>query len=101
MLPSFKLSESAAKEDEICYDNSNNTLNIELNFKNANSFPNEAAEFISTFSWTISKISSIEQLGLGHLLVLFSIGFLQCMRVKLGVMLRYKPEGNPPLSLSD
>ena len=45
-------------------DNSNNTLYIELNFKNANnSFPNEAAEFFFTFSWAISKISSIEQLG--------------------------------------
>ena len=87
MLPSFNLSESAANEDEICYDNSYNTLYIELNFKNANSFPNEAAEFIFTFSSAVSKISSIEQLGQGPLLALFSIGFLQCIRVKLRVMM--------------
>ena len=88
MLPSFNLSESAANKDEICYDNSYNTLYIELNFKNANnSFPNEAAEFIFTFSSAVSKISSIEQLGQGPLLALFSIGFLQCIRVKLRVML--------------
>ena len=63
MLPSFNLSESAANEDEICYDNSYNTLYIKLNFKNANnSFPHEAAEFIFTFSSAVSKISSIEQL---------------------------------------
>ena len=88
MLPSFNLSESAANEDEICYHNSYNTIYIELNFKNANnSFPNEAAEFIFTFSSAVSKISSIEQLGQGPLLALFSIGFLQCIRVKLRVML--------------
>ena len=50
MLPSFKVSESAAKEDKICYDNSNNTLHIELDFKTANKcFPNEAAEVIFSY----------------------------------------------------
>ena len=76
MLPSFKVSESAAKEDEICYANSNNTLYIELNLKiQTTAFPMKLQSSFSLLAGQLVRFQVLSSLGWGLLWSYFLLVF--------------------------
>ena len=76
MLPSFKLSESAAKEDEICYDNRYNTLYIELNLKmQTTAFPMKLQNSFSLLAGQLVRFQVLNSLGGGLFWLYFSLVF--------------------------
>ena len=76
MLPSFKLSESAAKEDEICYDNRYNTLYIELNLKmQTTAFPMKLQNSFSLLAGQLVRFQVLNSLGGGLFWLYFPLVF--------------------------
>ena len=76
MLPSFKLSESAAKEDEICYDNRYNTLYIELNLKmQTTAFPMKLQNSFSLLAGQLVRFQVLNRLGGGLFWLYFPLVF--------------------------
>ena len=76
MLPSFKLSESAAKEDEICYDNRYNTLYIELNLKmQITAFPMKLQNSFSLLAGQLVRFQVLNSLGGGLFWLYFPLVF--------------------------
>ena len=76
MLPSFKVSESAAKEGEICYENSSNTLNIELNLKmQTTAFPMKLQNSFSLLAGQLVRFQVLNSLGWGIFWFYFPLVF--------------------------
>ena len=76
MLPSFKLSESAAKEDEICYDNRYNTLYIELNLKmQTTALPMKLQNSFSLLAGQLVRFQVLNSLGGGLFWLYFPLVF--------------------------
>ena len=76
MLPSFKLSESAAKEDEICYDNRYNTLYVELSLKmQTTAFPMKLQNSFSLLAGQLVRFQVLNSLGGGLFWLYFPLVF--------------------------